>query len=584
MKVDKTKIGADLRKSVQREHAAESSRADGYPKLQMPSDQQDNGTSEKKTSEENAQEQSRAMRGTLHSTQTDGEVNIDRMRSDHRAGHITAVANFQSAEHTHEVKLMSRSIFARIAKSGLFQNFTLFVIFLNAVWILIDVEYNHVHLKGPDGKLPLQPGSDVIENIFCSFFTIEILIRFLAFQKCTNACRDAWFLFDQTLVGFMILETWLAPILELLIPTLSNQTSFSEFSAFRLLRLLRLTRLARIMRFFPELITLVRGMIRAMQSVIFILMFLLIVTYIFAIVFTNQFAVPNYQPPADAEDPTVQELFADMGSAMMSLFTYGVLGDNLYFFFSTIREESLIFFWLGFFFLLASGITLLNMLIGVLCQVIGDSSQEETEERVLREMKECLERAFKAADLDENGVIQESEWENMLENPVTLNALRQLGADDDDELKSRLIELKPKIFKKNKPITEGKDGDDEEDTPTTLDFPDFVDQVMDFRSDVPASVLDVELIKIFMRREDKRLNKLFGKIEPMLTKITGHTVQRRSSKSPNKAASEPLAHNSLPGMIDDNAEAKAETGKYGFLKEVPTELLYYILKTRASSW
>jgi len=58
------------------------------------------------------------------------------------------------------------SFFGRIANSEKFQHITLFVIVLNAFWISIDVQWNHSALKDVDGRLPLEPYSLVVENLF----------------------------------------------------------------------------------------------------------------------------------------------------------------------------------------------------------------------------------------------------------------------------------------------------------------------------------------------------------------------------------------------------------------------------------
>merc|ERR1740138_1114279 len=71
--------------------------------------------------------------------------------------------------------------------------------------------------------------------------------------------------------------------------------------------------------------TLVKGMVSAVKSVFFILMFLMLVMYVFAILFTSVVGDPDH----DAQPETCEYMFGTMGDAMMSLFTNGVLGDNL---------------------------------------------------------------------------------------------------------------------------------------------------------------------------------------------------------------------------------------------------------------
>merc|ERR1719378_1144705 len=80
------------------------------------------------------------------------------------------------------------------------------------------------------------------------------------------------------------------------------------------------------MRSVPELMTLVKGMVSAAKSTFFILLFLVLVMYVFAIIFTSQIGDSANKDP---EPETAEHMFGTMGDSMMSLFTHGVMGDNL---------------------------------------------------------------------------------------------------------------------------------------------------------------------------------------------------------------------------------------------------------------
>ena len=70
------------------------------------------------------------------------------------------------------------------------------------------------------------------------------MIRFSAFQRKANCRKDFWFVFDSTLVTFMVLETWLIPVLL----SGGGSSGLGDVAALRLLRLARLTRMVRLMR------------------------------------------------------------------------------------------------------------------------------------------------------------------------------------------------------------------------------------------------------------------------------------------------------------------------------------------------
>lgn len=73
----------------------------------------------------------------------------------------------------------------------------------NAVWLGIDVTYNTEILL-----INSAPVFIIMENIFCTYFFWEIVIRFGAFRKKCNVFRDFWFVFDFALVLAMVVDTW----------------------------------------------------------------------------------------------------------------------------------------------------------------------------------------------------------------------------------------------------------------------------------------------------------------------------------------------------------------------------------------
>ena len=101
-----------------------------------------------------------------------------------------------------------KSIFTTIASDKYFEYTTLLVIVLNALWIGYDSDNN----IAPDVSHS-KVGFLAIENFFCFYFTIEVLIRYSAFEYKVDGLRDFWFKFDTLLVAFMVFETWIMPIL-----------------------------------------------------------------------------------------------------------------------------------------------------------------------------------------------------------------------------------------------------------------------------------------------------------------------------------------------------------------------------------
>lgn len=85
--------------------------------------------------------------------------------------------------------MRSDGFLPRIARHPLFGSTTMGVIFLNAIWISIDIEFNDAAIISEADW-----GFILVENLFCTYFTGELLIRFATYKRTCNAFKDAWFL------------------------------------------------------------------------------------------------------------------------------------------------------------------------------------------------------------------------------------------------------------------------------------------------------------------------------------------------------------------------------------------------------
>merc|ERR1719453_587936 len=174
-----------------------------------------------------------------------------------------------------------KGFFPDLARNSTFEHFTLGVIAFNSFWIAIDCDHNTA-----ETIIDAHPVFIVAENLFCAFFTMEISIRFLAFQNKVNCMKDPWFVFDSGMVCMMIFETWIMAIILLSASSGEGGGGLGNAGLLRLLRLLRLSRMARVarlLRSMPELLVLIKGMIAAIRSVFFTLLLLFLLLYVFAI-------------------------------------------------------------------------------------------------------------------------------------------------------------------------------------------------------------------------------------------------------------------------------------------------------------
>jgi len=484
----------------------------------------------------------------------------------------------------------------KVANGHFFQNFTLLVIVLNGFWIGIDVEWNHPSLK-KNGALPLEPTSIVVENLFCVYFTLEIALRLVAFGK-RNLDKKLrfWFIFDSVLVTFMVIETWIM----LIVDAITGGGGGNFLSKFSTLRLLRLTRLTRLMHSLPELLTLVRGMINAAKAVSIVLGFLVLLMYVFAIVFTSQLG--HSESPEKMEDnpywirdsdPTAQELFGSMGDSMMTLFTRGLLGDNLAETLEAIKDRGgeytctdadenavspvrtpgdekvcmrtggeLWLMWVFVVFFVISAMCLLNMLVGVLCEVIEATAASEEAESEISGLRHNIEDSFRAVDVSGDERITRKEWKSMRTNKDLRVSFGRLGVEENCE-QQQMDQIEEHLFARldtihmldddnswmpQAPASE-EGGDDE----GGIAIEEFLEHILQIRPDVHANLLDLQVLRVRAERDEQHFNAKIDMIETRLAKVASEVpvvphVALAGVSSLNKLAEEPSENAWLRGL------------------------------------
>eukprot|EP00930_Biecheleria_cincta_P033574 TRINITY_DN23262_c0_g1_i2.p1 TRINITY_DN23262_c0_g1~~TRINITY_DN23262_c0_g1_i2.p1 ORF type:complete len:829 (+),score=175.63 TRINITY_DN23262_c0_g1_i2:158-2488(+) len=252
-----------------------------------------------------------------------------------------------------------------IARSSMFDNFTVVVVAVNAIWIAIDLDLNTaVTLNQADIVF------QVMENLFCSYFFVEILIRFLAFERKVHSMYDTWFMFDSILVTSMVAETWIVPGI---FAAMNNKegapaANLTILRIARLVKLLRLSRITRLLRAVPELMVIIKAIGFAARSVLVFFSLWLIVIYLFAIVMRQI-----------TDDTNVgREWFPSVPDAMNTLLLNGIFPGQA----EMVRkmgEGSPAYWIVMLIFVLLASITILYMLVGVLVEVVGVISSAEKE-------------------------------------------------------------------------------------------------------------------------------------------------------------------------------------------------------------
>lgn len=306
-----------------------------------------------------------------------------------------------------------------IVRHNHFKHFTLLVIVLNALWLSIDTDFNHAVLLS-DAPLRFQ----VVENFFCFVFSLEIFLRFCAYRSTLLAITDPLFMCDWVLVVLMVWQTWVA----VLINMWGDNASFglgraaSVLRVLRLLRVSRVVRLNRLVRAVPELAILVKGIVCAMRSVAAILTLECLVIYVFAIIFTV--LLSNQEATALVGEGKFQGVLQSCNFLLLQVLC-GIDADFL----TTVLEYSVGCYMLFLFFVLVAQVGLLNMLTGVICDVIGSVAEEDKEEAHLKDVEHHIGSIARSLDSQGSGEISRVDFQSLFDNPELIKALHNLGVD-----------------------------------------------------------------------------------------------------------------------------------------------------------
>lgn len=369
-----------------------------------------------------------------------------------------------------------------IARSQIMEYSTIVVILFNSFWIAFETDYNDA-----DSLVDAEWYFILAEYFFCSFFTAELCIRFAAFADKMHCLQDGWFMFDGFMVVLMVFETYILVALALIFGTSSNNSAntASMLKIFKLFRLARVARIAKLVRLVPELIILLKGMIIAGKSVAVTMSLLAIVLYVFAIFFVQTSSV--FAPSAHGE------FFTNMKTSVNTLWLNGILVDETSGIAMKLWDENWVLLLVFYCFILLSAFMVMNLLIGILCEVIIQVSHAETEQNTIEETGEKLRAILRihqdllpknveqtatiASDTDGDlaGLqISKKAFLNLLEDKRVANLLNDICVDVFG-----LVDLVDAIFA------------DEDGHAKTLSFSELLGVLLELRGTNTAKVKDI---------------------------------------------------------------------------------------------
>lgn len=166
----------------------------------------------------------------------------------------------------------------------------------------------------------------------------------------------------------------------------------------------------------------------------------------------------------------------------------------------TMGDSNWVFAFIMLFFILLSSLTVMNMLVGVLVEVVSVVSAVEKEQMTMQHVKDMLLGMLENTGIDEdhNMLISKLEFQHLLLNPTAARIIQDVGVDVVG-----LVDFLDFIFK-----------DCEE-----LSFPQFMDVVLQMRGGNMATVRDiVDLRKFLLEQMNEILEVMSASFRHMRVK------------------------------------------------------------------
>jgi len=451
----------------------------------------------------------------------------------------------------------SDNFFGKIAKNKYFEAATICIIVLNALAIGVDADYS-ARFETPANLYEGPVYFIITETFFAVYFTIEILIRFLAYRQKCQCLRDRWFVFDSILVSLMVWETWIMPFI-------GGLQGLGQLSILRLLRLLRITRMAKLMRAFPQLLMILKGITAAARAVAWTAVLLVIISFTWSILFTNEYhqgyLTDDELAALDDADPRkIHEYFGSMDKSMLTLLIMGTILDDVTECSDIIRTQNNYWMLAAFIcYIVLNSFMMLNMLVGILVEVVGSTSEAESTRASKEQATDAIMTIFTSMDSDGSGLITKDEFSNMKYDSDVMAALLDLG------IKDKQFDMYVQLL--YNPM--GLPDSDDTNPGVAMGLESLVEALCRLRPGAAVNLLDWSTFKTSVLKSEDELQERIRKLYKLFRK------RRRSVRTLQEA-------NEVPGWLSEGMGSKRKINfqMLSDLQETPSSEIITELQRR----
>jgi len=304
-------------------------------------------------------------------------------------------------------------------ESPTFQSVVGVVILLNAVIMGLETDIQ-------------SPIWEWAEQIMLSFFVLEatLRIRHRSWEFFTSSEDGGWNIVDLTIVVFGVMDDWVLKAWSFITQSNHRGGGLSKLMTLaRLLRLMRILRLVRVVRAIRPLYMLAIGVVRAMQSMFWVLVLTFVALYALAILTTRAIGRGELLNSMDDIPEETRLMFDTIADSMFTLFAFMNSQEwhKVAPLLNLMPWTKLIFV----VFTIYSSWALLSVMTGVVSDHIQYVREvQEAEDEVAHDVRQgnlvrTLAQIFAAADPDGSGRLRRELYMEILHSPFQVRRLQQ---------------------------------------------------------------------------------------------------------------------------------------------------------------
>jgi hypothetical protein len=296
------------------------------------------------------------------------------------------------------------------------------------------------------------------------------------------------------------------------------------------LRILRLLRLSKVFRAIPQLLTLVKGITTALPSMFFTGVLLSVLIFVFGVLFRSQTKDSTCKMDVETRFrgsidrcQQIEDLFGSVTESGWTLLLYGTFLDSPSMVTSLFWDNELSHLaWAFVIFIFLASFTVLNMFIGIVCEVVSKVSKEERELQEARYLKNNLLSILQCYDKDEDECVGPEEFDTFFRNPEVHEHLSRFGTKVQG-----VMSLKSVVFEET----------------SRLKFSQLLELIMRLRGENKAEVTDIMELREFIRQSHLETR------EYLRAAIQGRTLGSESNPSLSPKAPSSLFRNTSGASV-----------------------------------